>query len=146
MNNERRFCISNPFLDRYVNSCMALRYCNRLNFLHCQKNDEKVNEIWGDIDMIRADVSSNKSFLEGKLTDMIKEFQVGVDTLKSAVSEMREYISVVKTEHSEKIKSIEKDLQDQKCWLEADDKELSEHAIKIAEIKTMCESQHNRRK
>ena len=111
-----------------------------------KKNDEKVNEIWGDIDMIRADVSSNKSFLEGKLTDMIKEFQVGVDTLKSAVSEMREYISVVKTEHSEKIKSIEKDLQDQKCWLEADDKELSEHAIKIAEIKTMCESQHNRRK
>ena len=111
-----------------------------------RKNDEKVKEIWGDIDMIRSDVQANKTFLEGRLTEMIRDFQAGVDTLKSAVSEMKEYISVVKTEHSEKLKSIEKQIEDQKCWLESDDKELNEHAIKIAQLKAQCDAQHIKRR
>lgn len=111
-----------------------------------RKNDEKIKEVWEDIEVIRGDFKDNKTFLEGQFSGMIKDFQRGINSLENVVSEMKLYNIEVKTEHNERIKSIEKKLEEQRCWLEADDKELNDQAIKIAQIKTQCEIQHSRRK
>ena len=103
-----------------------------------RKNDDKIKEIKGDIDMVKVDVVKNKEFLETKLIGMIREFQSGIEALKSAVSEMKEYISVVKVQHNEQINNINARLDNKRAWLEEHDSELKQHEKRITVVEVNC--------
>lgn len=91
---------------------------------------------------MKADIKENKYIVENKLEVMIKEFQSGVDSLRSAVVEMKELVSVVRVQHSTEIAEINRRLERKKDWLEDHDEKLEQHDRQIIEIKSECKHHH----
>lgn len=99
------------------------------------KNDETIKEMKQDID-------KNKDTVDTKLSSMIRDFQDGVKSLNSAVSEMKEFISVVKTQHGEQISEIKRRIENKTKWLEEHDKEISGIDKRLTKVESNCEHYH----
>jgi len=93
---------------------------------------------------MKQDIKENKNIIENRLETMIKDFQSGVDSLKSAVHEMKELVSVVRVQHGEKIAEISRRLDDNKDWLEEHENKINEHSKDIIEIKSDCKHFHRK--
>ena len=99
------------------------------------KNEEDKKEM-------KQDIKENKFFIENRLESMIKDFQAGVDGIRSAVQEMKELVSVVKAQHSEQISDINRRLERKKEWLEEHDEIISRHDRELTEVKSNCNHYH----
>lgn len=99
------------------------------------KNEEDKKEM-------KREIKENKYFIEDKLGGIIKDFQGGVDSIRSAVYEIKELASVVKTQFGAEIGEINRRLERKKEWLEEHDEMLEQHDRQIVEIKSDCKHHH----
>lgn len=95
-----------------------------------------------DKEDMKKDIKENKHIVENRLEVMIKDFQSGVDSLRSAVVEMKELVSVIRVQHSTEISEINRRLVQKREWLEEHDEKIEQHDRQIVEIKTSCKYHH----
>jgi hypothetical protein len=103
-----------------------------------------LNKYDKEIMCMKEDIKENKAIVDLKLGTMIKDFQSGVDSLKSAVAEMKEFLAVVKTQQEERIGEIKRRLDDKKKWLEDHDETLDNHADRLTAVETDCKHFHKK--
>lgn len=95
-----------------------------------------------DKEDMKKDIKENKHIVENRLEVMIKDFQSGVDSLRSAVGEMKELVSVIRVQHSTEIAEINRRLERKKEWLEDHDEIISRHDRELTEVKSNCNHYH----
>ena len=103
---------------------------------HYFNKNEKEKEI------MKKQIQDNKETVENKLYLMIKDFQAGVESLRAVVVDIKELVSIVKTQHSAEISEINRRLIDKREWLNQHDEVLSRHEKEIVEIKSSCRHYH----
>lgn len=101
------------------------------------KNDETIKEMKQDID-------KNRDTVDTKLSAMIRDFQDGVKSLNSVVGEMKEFISVVKTQHGEQIGEIKRRLENKTKWLETHDNEINGLEKRLTMVESDCKHYHKK--
>ena len=91
---------------------------------------------------MKKQIQDNKDIIENKLYLMIKDFQSGVESLRGVVLDIKELVSIVKTQHSAELSEIGRRLDNKRLWLEDHDNILSQIEKDIIEIKSTCRHHH----
>jgi septation ring formation regulator EzrA len=85
---------------------------------------------------LEMDIKSNRDMLDNRLSKVLYDFQDGVNGIRDAVSEMRELVAVVKTQHGEQIHHIQAQLSECKKCLDETGKEIGDQSNRITAIET----------
>ena len=96
-----------------------------------------------DKEDMRDDIKQNKDLLEEKLSGIVKDFQSGVNSLKDAVSEMKSFLAVVKTEVDNRNNETRRILDSHEHWLEEHDTRCGHLSERVTKVETKIEN-HNK--
>ena len=91
---------------------------------------------------MRKDIKENKDLLDNKLSGIVRDFQSGVDSLKDAVSEMKSFMAVVKSEVDNRNNETRRILDSHEHWLEEHDNRCGHLAERVTKCETKIENHH----
>jgi preprotein translocase subunit SecF len=87
-------------------------------------------------------IRKNKEFLDTEIKSSIKDFNSGVNEIRSFVSEVKELVVVIKTETAERHHQIMNRLTEHEEWLETHDLDIKCHDKKLHGIDIAIKHHH----
>lgn len=90
------------------------------------------------------EIRKNKNMVESQLSGIVKDFREGVDSLKSAVHEIKELIAVIRTQHSAEIADCQRRLTHKRTWLEDHDHKIDKIHDRLTIVESDCRHYHKK--
>lgn len=95
-------------------------------------------------EVMKKQIQDNKDLVENKLSGIIKDFQSGVDSIKSAVTEMKELVSVVRVQHGAELAEIGRRLTNKREWIDELEHKVDDHEKRITLTEADCKHYHKK--